>query len=267
MGLFDVHAHLTDPRLAAREAEVLADAAAAGVTSIVCNGLNPADNAAVAALAARSPLVRPAFGLYPVDAVLFEMDAMGVDYPREAPGEPAEGAIAWLEDHVEDCFAVGEIGLDHYWVPEALWARQEEVFIRLVKLAMAADKAIIIHSRKAEARAFELLVELGATRVDWHCFSGKLKLAQRIAAHGHYLSVPANAVRDESFRRMLAQLPPAQLLLETDCPYLGPVPGELNHPANVVGTAALAGVLWGGGVAAAQARLEENYAALFGEAP
>ena len=73
MGLFDVHAHLTDPRLAAIEVDVLQRAEEAGVTTIVSNGLNPTDNEAVAALAARSSLVKPAFGLYPVDAVLPEM--------------------------------------------------------------------------------------------------------------------------------------------------------------------------------------------------
>ncbi len=84
MGLFDVHAHLTDPRLAAREHEVVARARAAGVTTILSNGLNPADNEAVAALAARHPdLIRPCFGLYPVDAVLPDLLALGEDYPRD----------------------------------------------------------------------------------------------------------------------------------------------------------------------------------------
>jgi TatD DNase family protein len=73
MGLADVHAHLTHPTLVALEAEVLAHAAANGVTTILTNGLNPRDNEAARALAARSPLVKPAFGLYPVDAVLPEL--------------------------------------------------------------------------------------------------------------------------------------------------------------------------------------------------
>ena len=75
MGLFDVHAHLTHPRLFPRVDDVLEQARAAGVTTIISNGLNPTDNERVRALAARSALVRPAFGLYPVDAVLPEMMA------------------------------------------------------------------------------------------------------------------------------------------------------------------------------------------------
>src|SRR5262252_3485292 len=164
MGLADVHAHLTHPRLAPQQEEILARARAAGVSSIISNGLNPRDNEAVRALAARDPIVRPAFGLYPVDAVLPEMRALGADYPREGDERSAEEAIAWLEANVAEAFAVGEIGLDGHWVPEALWPRQEHVFRTLVELALAADKAIIVHTRKRERRAFEILRELGATR-------------------------------------------------------------------------------------------------------
>lgn len=268
MGLFDVHAHLTDPRLAAREEEVLARAAAAGVTTIVSNGLNPEDNARVAALAARSPLVRPAFGLYPVDAVLPEMLAMGVDYEREGTEPvPAEQAVAWVADHVGEAVAVGEIGLDRYWVPEALWERQEQVFRSLVRLAIEAGKPMIVHSRKAEARMLEVLAEEGAARVDWHCFGGKVKLGLRIAGHGHWLSIPANAAKSESFRKLLQDLPRDRVLLETDCPYLAPERGALNEPSNVAVTVALAADLWGVPEERVVDQLEDNFEALFGFRP
>jgi TatD DNase family protein len=267
MGLFDVHAHLTHPKLAGREAEVLANARRAGLTSIIVNGLNPHDNEAVRALRARDPIVKPAYGLYPVDAVLSEMEAMGLDYPRECPAFTAEEGVAWVRDHVEEAFAVGEIGLDGYWVPEALWEKQEEVFRALVQVAIDADKPIIIHTRKREARALEVLLEMGATRVNWHCFGGRVKLARRIAEHGHWLSIPANARRNEAFTRMLETLPRDKVLLETDCPYLGPEPGIDNEPANVAVTAAFAAELWRCSEDEVRARLEENFAALFRVAP
>jgi TatD DNase family protein len=264
--LHDVHAHLTDARLAEREAEVLANARAAGVTTIISNGLNPADNQAVLDLAARSDLVKPAVGLYPVDAVLEEMEAQGVDYPRQADFT-ADEAIRWVEDHVDQCVAIGEIGLDHYWVPESLWDLQEERFRRLVRIAMEADKPIIIHTRKAERRTFEVLKELGATRVNWHCYSSKVKLGRQIAAHGHWLSIPANVRRAENFMRLLETLPRDKVLLETDCPYLGPERGVLNEPANVAGTADVAAERWGCDRDAVDAQLAENFEALFGFAP
>ncbi len=267
MGLFDVHAHVTHPKLAPRADEVLANARAAGLTSVLVNGLNPHDNAAVQALASRDPIVKPCYGLYPVDAVLGEMEAMGVDYPRDCPAFTREEGVAWVRDHVEEAFAVGEIGLDGYWVPEALWAPQEEAFRALVAIAMEADKAIIIHTRKRERRALEILEEMGATKVDWHCFGGRVKLARRIAEAGHWLSIPANARRNEAFTRMLQTLPREKVLLETDCPYLGPDKDAVNEPANVAVTAAYAAELWGCPVEEVEAQLAANFEALFGVAP
>ena len=270
MGLYDVHAHLTHPRLSADLDAVIDRARAAGVTTIITNGLNPADNQAVLDLAARHPdLVRPALGLYPVDAVLPEMIAAGVDYPREDVGAPpaADAAIDWLADHVEQAFAIGEIGLDHYWVPESLWAAQEARFRRLVRLAMAADKPLIIHTRKAERRAFEVLVEEGATRVVWHCYSSKVKLGRQIAEHGHWLSIPANVGKAENFQRLVQTLPRDKVLLETDCPYLGPTRGETNEPANVAGTLDWIASDWGEPEAAVLRRLEDNFAGAFGVEP
>lgn len=270
MALYDVHAHLTSPRLAPDEPAILDRARRAGVGTIISNGLNPADNQAVLELSRRSGgLVEPAFGLYPVDAVLREMRAAGVPYPREDDGEPpsAEEGVAWVRDHLDEAFAVGEIGLDGHWVPEAFWERQEQVFRELVALAMEADKPIIIHTRRRERRTFEILKEMGARRVDWHCFGSRVKLARQIAEHGHYLSIPANVVRVESFRRMIETLPRDRILLETDCPYLSPEPGTLNEPANVVHTVRFAAQAWGCTEEEVEAQLSANFEALFGRAP
>jgi TatD DNase family protein len=267
MGLFDVHAHLTHPSLAADIEAVIDRAAAAGVTSIIANGLNPRDNAAVLALAAREPLVRPALGFYPVDTVLGPMRAAGVEYPREGDECTREQGIAYLREHVGEAFAVGEIGLDGYWVPESFWPEQEDAFRALVQIALDADKPIIIHTRKREARALEILQELKAKRVNWHCFGGRVKLARRVAEYGHYLSIPANARRSESFTRMLETLPRERILLETDCPYLAAEPGTASEPAHVSGTAAYAAEVWSMSFADASALLASNFERLFGVQP
>ena len=132
---------------------------------------------------------------------------------------------------------------------------------------MDAELPIIIHTRKAEARTLEVLLELGAPRVNWHCFSSRLKLAKRIAEAGHYLSVPANARRSETFTGLLRSVPRTQLLLETDCPYLSPEPGTRNEPANVAGTCRYASEIWETSTGAARAQLEENFERLFGFVP
>jgi TatD DNase family protein len=267
MGLADVHAHLTHRRLAADVDHVLARARAAGVTTVIANGLNPSDNEAVLALARRHPMVRPAFGLYPVDAVLSELRALGGDYPREGDGASPESGIDWVREHVADAIAVGEIGLDGHWVPESLWPRQEDVFRAMVRIGLDTDKPLIIHTRKRERRALEVLGELGATRVCWHCFGGKVTLARDIAAQGHWLSIPANARRSESFTRMLETLRRDRVLLETDCPYLSPDRGRSSEPADVAETAAYAAELWGISVAEVVDRTADNFTRLFGIAP
>ena len=267
MGLADVHAHVTHPTLAPHVDAVVARARAAGVTTIVANGLNPSDNAAIRALAKRVPLVRAAYGFYPVDTVLAELQAMGNSYYRDSAPVSADDGIAWVRDHAGEAFAIGEIGLDGHWVPEALWPKQEEVFRHLLRIALEAGKPVILHTRRRERRALEIVEELGVTRVDWHCFGGKVNLARSIAERGHYFSIPANARRSESFTRMLQTLPRERLLLETDCPYLGPERDGANEPANVAGTAVYAAELWGVPVADVESRLAENFTRLFGVAP
>lgn len=267
MTLFDVHAHLTHERIAPEIAEVLARARAAGVTTIISNGLNPTDNQAVLTLARAEPLVKPAFGYYPVDAVLRAMRSDGLEYQDQREDWEPDDAVAWVEQHVDEAFAIGEIGLDGYWVPEKYWPAQEAVFRRLVQLALDHDKAIIIHTRKREARTFEILQEMGAKRVNWHCFGGRVNLARRIAEYGHCLSIPANARRNEAFTRMLETLPKDRVLLETDCPYLGPEKDVMNEPSNVRLTAQFAAELWSCSEQEVHARLASNFERLFGQAP
>ncbi|HEX2733994.1 MAG TPA: TatD family hydrolase [Polyangiaceae bacterium] len=265
--LFDVHAHLTHETLSSQIEAVIARAADAGLGTIICNGLNPSDNQCVLELAERFPMIRPALGWYPVDAVLQSMRAAGEDYPDQREAWSADDAIGYVERNLDRAFAVGEIGLDGYWVKEPFWQEQEQAFRRLVRLAMDADKVVIIHTRKRERRALEVLLEMGCKRVNWHCFGGKVNLARTIAEQGHYLSIPANARRSESFTRMIQTLPREQILLETDCPYLGPERDKTNEPMNVRGTAEYAAELWGTELGATERLLAENFARLFGVEP
>jgi TatD DNase family protein len=90
-----------------------------------------------------------------------------------------------------------------------------------------------------------------------------VKLARQIAEHGHYLSIPCNARKNEAFTLMLQGLPREQLLLETDCPYLGPDRTEDNEPANVKGTVAYAAELWQTKEDVVAAQMTHNFTALF----
>lgn len=264
MALADVHAHLTHPKLIDRVDDLIRNARQAGVTTIVSNGLNPTDNARVLELAQRYEEVVPALGLYPVDAVLRKMRAINADYPsRQADCDPDE-AVAWVRERIDQAFAVGEIGLDGYWVPEELWEEQERVFRAMVEIAIEHDKAIIIHTRKRERRCLDILKEMQPPRVDWHCFGSKVKIAkQAVELPGHYFSIPANAQRAENFTRMLEKLPRERLLLETDCPYLGPERDRDNEPANVARTAEYAAQCWGLSPDEAKSQFQRNFETLF----
>src|SRR5262245_3031877 len=99
--LFDVHAHLTHEAFTDQMPELIARAEQAGLGTIICNGLNPRDNQAVLDLAARYPMIKPALGLYPVDAVLMQMRAAGEDYPDQREAWPASEAVAWVETHID----------------------------------------------------------------------------------------------------------------------------------------------------------------------
>ena len=269
MGLFDVHAHLTHPNLRQDIDGVLERAREAGLTRVISNGLNLPDNEAVQQLAANHEMVRPAFGLYPIDAVLEEMVAAGIEYPRKPSGHSAEEVAEWILAHAEEAIAVGEIGLDGYWVPEAFWDQQETVFRRMIEVALEVGLPVILHSRKRERRAFEILEEMGVERADFHCFGSRVKLGLKIAAAGYYLSIPANARRAENFAALLRKAPRSQLLLETDCPYLSPDREALpiNEPATVAGTAAFAAELWNEPLPFVLEQFEENYRRLFDEEP
>lgn len=269
MGLFDVHAHLSHPELLAAVPDVLRRASAAGLTRVISNGLNHEDNLLVREIAGREPMVRPAYGLYPVDAVLGSMIAAGVPCRRAASPTSPRDTIAWIADHVAEAIAIGEVGLDSKWVPESFWEEQDGCFCDLVELAIAADKPLIVHTRGRETESLEILVELGARRVDFHCFGGKVRQASRVASAGYYLSIPAHARKAQAFALLLQALPRDRILVETDSPYLSPDRDAMpvNEPASVVQTIGFAAELWGETVGSVVEILEDNYRRLFGEEP
>lgn len=261
----DVHTHLTHERFRDDQQEVIARAIEAGLGAIVCNGLNPPSNREILDLARRIPEIKPALGIYPTDAV---NDLIPSDYPYRIDRFDVNAEIDFIRRcaAAKHIVAVGECGLDGYLVGEDTFAAQEKVFEALAGIAIDHDLPVIVHSRKREVRCAEILAALGARKVDFHCFGGKTKHAQKWAEeHGWYFSIPANARVSESFRKMLSSLPPDRILTETDAPYMGPVRGERNEPANVAGTVAYLGELRGWTTEDAKKTVWGNYLRLFGD--
>ena len=263
--LVDVHTHLTHAAFAADQASVIAQAEAAGLRAIVVNGLDPDSNRAILALAAVHPVVKPALGIYPVEAVGHLLPA---DFTPKVNRFDVDAELDFIAEQAQlgRLAAIGECGLDGYWLGEATFAAQERVFRRCIEIAMSNDLPVIIHTRKLEQRAVDILREHRVVKVDFHCFGGKTKLAQQCAERDRWwFSIPANATVNEAFRKMLTNLPPDRILTETDAPYLPPRRGERNVPANVAGTIAILAQLRGWTDAAAREVVWTNYVALFGE--
>ena len=140
--------------------------------------------------------------------------------------------------------AIGECGLDrHYVSDDESMAEQEEVLRKLCRLGVKHDLPVILHTRKAEERTLQLLLEEGVKKADFHCFCGKAKLGVKIAEAGYYLSIPSAVERTDSFKKLVSMLPMDRILTETDCPYMGPDKGERNDPSTIPrGVAAIAAV-------------------------
>ncbi len=219
----DVHCHLDMlDKEGVPVGEAVLRARRAGVGVMVVNGVNPRHNRAILALAVNYPEVQAALGMYPLDALALT-DA------------EIDDELNFLRRREKDFVAIGEIGLD--LKEEALlenFSKQKEIFEKFVKLAIEMNKPVIVHSRKAELQTIDLLEELGAKKVIMHCFSGKMKLVDRIVKNNWCLSIPANVSYSQQFQDVVKRVPIHNLLCETDSPYLHPNKEWPNEPANVL---------------------------------
>ena len=244
----DVHCHIIHEQFAGEEDDVARRARDKGLEFCVVNGLDPKSNRAVLELCARHPTsLLPALGIYPLDAACNVIRADEWPHPFPPPDKfDVDAEVEWIDQMCADgkVVAVGECGLDAYYCTDpAQLAEQERVLRKLIAVAKKHDLPLILHTRKAELRTFEILQEMEVTKADFHCFCGKWKLGKRIAEAGYYLSIPSAVNRNEQFKKLVKEVPLEQLLTETDSPYQGPEKDMRNEPMTVpIGVAAMATV-------------------------
>jgi len=225
----DSHVHIDGTEFDEDRAEVIQRARAAGVSAMLNVGTGDPHSGALeraVELAEKQPDIYTALGTHPHDARLFD--------------DQAEQRITKLITQSSRVVAWGEIGLDFHYdnSPRAV---QIEVFQRQLCLARALALPVIIHTREAEAETIALL------KSEWagsglagvmHCFSGSLWLAQQALELGFSISFSGIVTfkKAEELRTIAQQVPLDRLLVETDCPFLAPVPfrGKRNEPAYVV---------------------------------
>jgi len=232
MTFVDSHCHIDGPEFDADRDEVIERAHAAGVTTMLNVGTgDPRSGTFERAieLAEKHERIYAAIGVHPHDAKLWD--------------DQAEQRLVDLVKQSRRVIAWGEIGLDYHYDHSPREA-QREVFKQQVRLAREANLPVVIHSREADDDTIALLrAELsGHERAGvMHCFGGSLVMAQSALELGLYISFAGNLTFKKAgdLRDVARQLPLDRLLIETDCPYLSPVPfrGKRNEPARVVETA------------------------------
>lgn len=261
--LVDVHTHLSHERFKLDYLEVVSRARSEGVGAIVCNGLEPESNRFILSLNERDPLVKVALGIYPVDAV---NHLLPEDFPHRIGRFSVDQEIAFIEECAASgkLVAIGECGLDGHWLGEETFPQQIAVFERLIDIAIRYNLPVIIHTRKLEEKAAEVLSHLGAKKVNFHCFGGKSKWALQWSEREDWcFSIPTNSRRNELFGKLLRHLPLEKILTETDAPYLPMVPGQRSEPRDVKNTVEYLAELRGMSFEDAREQVWTNFLRLF----
>jgi TatD DNase family protein len=220
----DSHCHLDFPEYRDRMPEVLANMAAAGVSHALCISVDLPDFPAVKALAETHAHLYASVGVHP-------------DY--ENTPEPTEDFLVTAAEHPK-IIALGETGLDYYRSGERPyesmeWQRQR--FRTHIRAAIRAKKPLIIHTRSASEDTLRIMQEEGAGRVGgvMHCFTESTAVALAAIEMGFYISFSGIVTfkNAKDLQETCRQLPLEHMLIETDSPYLAPVPhrGRTNEPA------------------------------------
>lgn len=258
--LIDAHTHLAScgAREKAEVDEIVARAEAAGVERICTVGDGLAEAEAALQAARWNPRVFAACAIHPTRA--HELD---------------ESARARLKEMARDprCVAIGETGLDTYWITHAPERTapldvQMEALSWHAGLAAECGKALMIHNREADKELMAALADVPqAPHTILHCFSSPLKVAREAIERGYVLSFSGNVTfkRNEELREAAREVPLEQLFIETDAPYMTPEPfrGARNEPQLIGHTALCIAEARGMAVEKLAEALSENFARVY----
>ena len=257
--MIDSHCHLAGEEFIADLPAVVARAQAAGVTRalVIIAAEDRAERARTAIVSTAWSDVRFSIGVTPHQSGQFEAD-------------PAETALTTRAaiDAEPMARAIGEIGLDYHYdfAPREV---QRAVFREQLQLARELKLPVVIHTREAEDDTFRILGEERASEIGgvFHCFTGDRDMAKRALDVGFHVSLAGIVTfpRALELKEVARLVPIDRLLVETDSPYLAPVPhrGKRNEPAHVVRVAEVVAELRGTSVEAIDDATSKNFARLF----
>lgn len=252
MQLVDSHCHINFPELAAQMPALLERASANQVAYMLCVAVNFEDLHEVEALANQHPHIFASVGVHPTEIDCHEPEVQELIERARAP----------------KVVAIGETGLDYFRTEEPLdWQRAR--FVRHIAAAVALDKPLIIHTRAAREDTIKILREEGADRCGgvMHCFTEDWNMARQALDLGFYISFSGIVTfkNAEELREVARKVPADRMLIETDAPYLAPVPnrGKTNEPAFVRHTAEFLAEWRGMALDELAAATTENFFRLF----
>lgn len=212
--IFDTHAHYDDEAFEEDREELLAKMVSAGIGGIVNVGASVRGIRASQELSEQYPFVWAAVGVHPDEV-----------------GSLNEETLQWMYElcRKPKTVAVGEIGLDYYWDKES-HELQKEWFIRQLKMAKETDLPVNIHSRDAAQDTFDIMKEYhaGTTGGIIHCFSSSAQMALEYVKIGYYIGIGGVVTFKNArvMKEVAAAVPLDRIVVETDCPYLAPVPNR-----------------------------------------
>ncbi len=208
--LIDTHAHLCDEAFDEDRDEVIGAFGEQGVHKVIEIACNPADFDKAKSLADSYGCIYLNFGIHPEYASAW-----------------ADADLSFLREYLKHpkCVALGEIGLDYYWEPYDKEA-QIKLLHRQLDMAMELDIPVSLHIRDAYGDAMEVLRDYPGLKGVMHCFSGSAEIAERCVKMGLYVAFGGSLTfkNNKKAPAAAAVVPPDRLLLETDCPYMAPVP-------------------------------------------
>lgn len=209
---FDTHAHYDSGAFNADRFEILGSMPDAKVGLIVNPGCDLESSKTAIELAERFDFVYAAVGWHPED-----MDKLT---------DKAFAELEILAEHPK-CLAIGEIGLDYYW-DDTHKAEQKELFKKQIELAIRLNKPVIVHDREAHGDSLEIVRDYSELRGVFHCFSGSVEMASELLKRGWYLGFdgPITYKNARKAIEVLEFCPLDKIVIETDSPYLTPVPNR-----------------------------------------
>ena len=255
MELIDSHAHLDGEKFEDDRAAVIERALAAGVVKIITMGDSLESSARSVALTEEFESVYAAVGIHPEEA-----------QPMTAATD--DQLAAWAAQ--EKVVAIGEIGLDYYWEKdEEKRALQRAIFVRQLDLARQLRLPVCIHDREAHGDMLKILKTEGrGLRGVLHCYSGSWEMVAELLKGDWYFGIdgPLTYKNAAKLPEIVQRLPAERILVETDSPYLSPMPfrGKRNEPAHVLYVAKKAAELRSESLEAFARATRENTRDLYG---